>query len=50
VKRKTSGQGLAGEPDILFLDEPTNHLDVDSIRWLEEFLIKQSRTLFFRHP
>jgi ATP-binding cassette subfamily F protein uup len=48
VKRKTLlARALAGEPDILFLDEPTNHLDVDSIRWLEEFLIKQSRTLFF---
>jgi ABC transport system ATP-binding/permease protein len=48
VKRKTLlARALAGEPDILFLDEPTNHLDVDAIRWLEEFLIKQPRTLFF---
>ncbi|MDP3430561.1 MAG: ATP-binding cassette domain-containing protein, partial [Desulfomicrobium sp.] len=48
VKRKTLlARALAGEPDVLFLDEPTNHLDVDSIRWLEEFLVKQSRTLFF---
>ncbi len=48
VKRKTLlARALAGEPDVLFLDEPTNHLDVDSIRWLEEFLIKQPRTLFF---
>jgi len=48
VKRKTLlARALAGEPDILFLDEPTNHLDVDAIRWLEEFLVKQSRTLFF---
>ncbi len=30
---------LAAEPDTLVLDEPTNHLDLDSIMWLEEFLI-----------
>ena len=30
---------LASEPDTLVLDEPTNHLDLDSIIWLEEFLI-----------
>ena len=32
-------QALFGEPDILLLDEPTNHLDLDSIRWLEGFLM-----------
>ena len=32
-------RALFGNPDILLLDEPTNHLDLDSIRWLEEFLI-----------
>jgi ATPase subunit of ABC transporter with duplicated ATPase domains len=32
-------QALFGEPDILLLDEPTNHLDVDSIRWLEDFML-----------
>jgi len=32
-------QALFGDPDILLLDEPTNHLDIDSIRWLEKFLI-----------
>ena len=48
VKRKTLlARALAGEPDVLFLDEPTNHLDVEAIRWLEEFLVKQARTLFF---
>jgi ATP-binding cassette subfamily F protein 3 len=30
---------LLKEPDLLLLDEPTNHLDIDSIQWLEEFLI-----------
>jgi len=32
-------QALFGDPAILLLDEPTNHLDIDSIRWLEEFLV-----------
>lgn len=32
-------QVLFGKPDVLLLDEPTNHLDLDSIRWLEEFLV-----------
>jgi ATPase subunit of ABC transporter with duplicated ATPase domains len=33
-------QALFGSPDILLLDEPTNHLDIDSIRWLEHFLVE----------
>jgi ATPase subunit of ABC transporter with duplicated ATPase domains len=33
-------QVLFGRPDVLLLDEPTNHLDLDSIRWLEQFLIQ----------
>jgi ATPase subunit of ABC transporter with duplicated ATPase domains len=32
-------QALFGRPDCLLLDEPTNHLDLDSIHWLEEFLL-----------
>jgi ATPase subunit of ABC transporter with duplicated ATPase domains len=32
-------QALFGNPDILLMDEPTNNLDLDSISWLEEFLI-----------
>src|SRR5690348_6986602 len=38
-------QALFGEPDILLLDEPTNHLDVDSILWLEEFLLEFKNTV-----
>jgi ATPase subunit of ABC transporter with duplicated ATPase domains len=38
-------QALFGEPDILLLDEPTNHLDVDSILWLEEFLLNFKNTV-----
>jgi ATPase subunit of ABC transporter with duplicated ATPase domains len=37
--RVLMAQALFGNPDILLLDEPTNHLDVDSILWLEEFLL-----------
>lgn len=38
-------QALFGNPDILLLDEPTNHLDLDSIAWLEEFLINFDNTV-----
>lgn len=38
-------QALFGEPEILLLDEPTNHLDVDSILWLEEFLMSFKHTV-----
>ncbi len=38
-------QALFGNPDILLLDEPTNHLDIESIRWLENFLLNFSGVL-----
>ncbi|MEQ8272666.1 MAG: ATP-binding cassette domain-containing protein [Deltaproteobacteria bacterium] len=38
-------QALFGSPDILLLDEPTNHLDVDTILWLEEFLLDYPHTV-----
>ncbi len=38
-------QALFGNPDILLLDEPTNGLDLESISWLEEFLIEFPNTL-----
>ena len=38
-------QALFGSPDILLLDEPTNHLDIQSINWLEEFLINFKNTV-----
>ena len=37
-------KALFGDPDILLLDEPTNHLDVDSILWLEDFLLDFKNT------
>ena len=38
-------QALFGNPDILLMDEPTNYLDIDSIKWLEEFLINFENTV-----
>ncbi|MBP9112605.1 MAG: ATP-binding cassette domain-containing protein [Polyangiaceae bacterium] len=38
-------QVIFGKPDVLILDEPTNHLDLESIAWLEEFLIQYPGTL-----
>jgi ATPase subunit of ABC transporter with duplicated ATPase domains len=38
-------QALFGKPDCLLLDEPTNHLDLDSIHWLENFLLNYQGTL-----
>lgn len=38
-------QALFGEPDVLLLDEPTNNLDLQSIKWLEEFLINFENTV-----
>ena len=38
-------QLILTEPDILLLDEPTNHLDLDSIRWLENFLLNFKNTV-----
>jgi ATPase subunit of ABC transporter with duplicated ATPase domains len=37
--RALVAQALFGKPDALLLDEPTNHLDMESIEWLEEFLL-----------
>ena len=39
------GKLLLEKPDILLLDEPTNHLDIESIQWLEDFLIDNGQAV-----
>ena len=36
---------LLQNPDVLLLDEPTNHLDIESIQWLEQFLMESAKAV-----
>jgi len=36
---------LLKNPDLILLDEPTNHLDIESIQWLEDFLINRAKAV-----
>ncbi|WP_435009776.1 ATP-binding cassette domain-containing protein [Tundrisphaera lichenicola] len=46
-RRVLLARALVLEPDALLLDEPTNHLDIESIRWLEDYLLRFGGTLVF---
>ncbi len=47
IRRVLMARAIVSEPDILLLDEPTNHLDIDTIAWLEDFLLKYRKTVIF---
>ena len=40
-------RALVSEPDLLLLDEPTNHLDIDTIEWLEQYLLAYAGAIVF---
>jgi len=46
-RRVLLAHALLGSPDLVLLDEPTNHLDVDSIAWLEGFLLRSCKSFLF---
>ncbi len=46
-RRALLARALVNEPDLLILDEPTNHLDIESIQWLENFLLRWRGTVLF---
>jgi ATP-binding cassette subfamily F protein uup len=46
-RRALIARAFSRDADVLLLDEPTNHLDIESIAWLENFLLREARTLLF---
>ncbi|MDD3147646.1 MAG: ATP-binding cassette domain-containing protein, partial [Candidatus Riflebacteria bacterium] len=46
-RRVLLAAALVSQSDVLLLDEPTNHLDIDTIAWLEDFLLRAGMTILF---
>ena len=47
IRRVLLGACLLDDPDILLLDEPTNHMDIDTIVWMESWLLRLNKTIVF---
>ncbi|AQQ72564.1 ABC transporter ATP-binding protein uup [Limihaloglobus sulfuriphilus] len=46
-RRVFLARAIINDPDVLLLDEPTNHLDVESVEYLEKFLLASTQTIIF---
>lgn len=47
IRRLLLGAALINDPDILLLDEPTNHMDIETILWIEQYLLKRRKAIIF---